>query len=96
MDHTESPREQRRNRRAILREEWLAKQEEAKERKAQRKQAAEVRGNWWLAHRSGANADIMLAVSMEILRAKNLGYPRRPLGRWAKGKVWSENAEMYV
>jgi hypothetical protein len=22
--------------------------------------------------------------------------PRRPLGRWAKGKVWSEIAEMYV
>jgi hypothetical protein len=33
------------------------------------------------------------------LRAANwlaTGAPRKPLGRWAKNKVWSETAEMYV
>ena len=47
-------------------------------------------GARWVAER--ARKDVMQRAVAWLLTDE----PRRPLGRWARGKVWSPMAEMYV
>tara|TARA_Y100000389_G_C17402472_1_gene486118 strand:- start:645 stop:1145 length:501 start_codon:yes stop_codon:yes gene_type:complete len=81
-------REERANRRSQLREEWLRNQEVKKATNKQRKAQAEERGAEWAKERAIAQA------STDIELHKK--FKRKPLGRWTKGKVWSNVAEMYV
>jgi hypothetical protein len=52
----------------------------------------------WLTkrYRRAAAADTRKDVTRRALAWLRTDEPRRPLGRWAKDKVWSDMAEMYV
>jgi len=95
----------RAERRAELRKEWLANQEAEREARLKRKEEAEVRGAEWLRLRIPIEGHVQRFGGGENSGAGSLLWrafdingevTRRPLGRWAKGKVWSAVAEMYV
>ena len=91
--------------RSVLRENWLIKQTAEKEAKKLKKKDAEILGYFWLrdkvAHdklcfdlkESIANMEHSIGTDKAYDQSD---YQRRPLGQWAKGKVWSKIADMYV
>ncbi len=52
----------------------------------------------WLTNQQATKAarEASRAVTRRALAWLEADAPRKPLGRWAKGKVWSNMAEMYV
>lgn len=103
-------RKTRYQRREELREKWLAKQEADKEARILRKAEAEKLGTKWMRERAawltlqrtissqncyGAHP-VIASTFIATITVVCSSYNRRPLGQWAKGKVWSDTAEMYV